>query len=392
MRHRSTVRRLIALAAVLVAVSLWSIPNGSGAQEGASSLRVMTYNIKHGQGNDDCDDATPAAGDVPAVQCAVDLDRTTGVIEALDPDIAAIQEVDRFWARSGGIDQTEELGNDLDMETCFAANLDHGPDNHADEDHEYGTLILSRFPILSCENTLLPTEDGWEPRGLLEARIDVDEIGEVAVLGTHLQSNRRAEEEEAARLRTEQVDFITERVASIDVPLVLMGDLNAEPDDPELEPLFAPDGGLEDAWTIAGVPADPDSTPDTEGFTVPAERTGDPENQIDYIFAAAPFTFESAEVVIDEETRMASDHYPVVADLTLIEADSPSGTDSAPLGEDGDGDDPPVGDDGDDESPVSDDDDDETPASGDDDDESLLEEPEPPAATPVATSFATPLT
>ena len=392
MRHCSTAGRLTALAAVLVAVSLWSIPNGSGAQEGASSLRVMTYNIKHGQGNDDCDDVTPAAGDVPALQCAVDLDRTAGVIEAQEPDIAAIQEVDRFWARSGGIDQAEELGSNLDMETCFATNLDHGPDNHADEDHEYGTLILSRFPILSCENTLLPTEDGWEPRGLLEARIDVEGIGEVAVLGTHLQSNRRDEEEEAARLRTEQVEFIAERVASIDLPLVLMGDLNAELDDPELEPLFDPDGALEDAWTVAGVPADPDSIPDTEGFTVPAERTGDPENRIDYIFASAPFTFESAQVVIDEETRLASDHFPVVAELTLIEANSPTGIDRAPSGEDGDGDNPPVGNDGDDEFPPSNDDDDESPARDDDDDESPVGEPETPAATPVTTSFVTPRT
>ncbi len=382
MRNHSNVRWLVALAAVLMAVSAWSVPGGSWAQEGAGSLRVMTYNIKHGQGNDECADATPAAGDVPDVQCAVDLDRTAGVIEAQEPDIAAIQEVDRFWARSGGIDQTEELRNKLDMETCFAPNLRHGPDNHADKDHEYGTLILSRFPILSCDNTLLPAEDGWEKRGLLEARIDVEGIGEVAVLGTHLQSNRSGEEEEAVRLRTEQVEVVAERVAKIDVPIVLMGDFNAEPDDPELEPLFDPDGGLEDAWAIAGVPADPASTPDTEGFTVPAERTGDPENRIDYIFASSEFAVDSVEVVIDEETRLASDHYPVIADLTLIEANSPSGTDSAPSGEDGDGDDSPVGDDSDDGPPASDDGDDESPVG----------EPEPPAATPVAPSFATPLT
>jgi len=382
MRNHSNVRWLVALAAVLMAVSAWSVPGGSWAQEGAGSLRVMTYNIKHGQGNDECDDATPTAGDVPDVQCAVDLDRTAGVIEEREPDIAAIQEVDRFWARSGGVDQTEELRNKLDMETCFAANLDHGPDNHATEDHEYGTLILSRFPILSCDNTLLPAEDGWEKRGLLEARIDVEGIGEVAVLGTHLQSNRSGEEEEAVRLRTEQVEVVAERVAKIDVPIVLMGDFNAEPDDPELEPLFDPDGGLEDAWAIAGVPADPDSTPDTEGFTVPAERTGDPENRIDYIFASSEFAVDSVEVVIDEETRLASDHYPVVADLTLIEADTPAGNGAAPSGEDGD-EDPPAG------NPEPEDDGDEPPGGNpepEDGDEG------PPGATPAAPSFATPLT
>lgn len=344
MRNRSTVRWLIALAAILLAVSAWSVPGRGGAQEGAGSLRVMTYNIKHGQGNDECTDATPIAGNVPAEQCAVDLERTAKVIEEQEPDIAAIQEVDRFWARSGGVDQPDELLNELDMQSCFAPNLEHGPDDHATEDHEYGTLILSRFPIVSCENTLLPTADGWEKRGLLEARIDVEGIGEVAILGTHLQSNRRGEEEEAVRLRTAQVEVITERVASIDVPVVLMGDLNAEPNDPELDQLFDQEASLQDTWAVAGDDEGPDNP---EGFTVPAAETGDPENRIDYIFATSAFAVDRVEVVIDEETRMASDHYPVVADLTFGTAETSSGGNPVvPSGENGDDDPPGTGNDG----------------------------------------------
>jgi len=323
MLHRLNLRYGLCLTMILVAVGASGLPSGSDAQGDPDTVRVMSYNIKHGQGNDDCVDPTAVEGEVPDVQCAVDLERTAEVIRAQDPDIVAIQEVDRFWARSGAVDQPDELGTMLNMETCFAANLDHDPDDHGSEDHQYGTLILSRFPILSCENTLLPTPDDWEQRGLLEARIDVEGVGEISVLDTHLQAGREGEEQEAIRQRTEQAEAIAEQVKGIDVPVVLMGDFNAQPDDAELASLFETETGLQDAWTVNG--------DGTGGFTVPVEETAEPESRIDYIFVSSDLTVNSAEVVINEGTRITSDHYPVIADLSFSGAGTPEATPDGPV-------------------------------------------------------------
>ena len=56
---------------------------------------------------------------------------------------------------------------------CYAANLNHPADDHADRPHPYGTLILSRFPIRSCNTTPLPRTGENEQRGFTLAVIDV---------------------------------------------------------------------------------------------------------------------------------------------------------------------------------------------------------------------------
>ncbi len=232
------------------------------------------------------------------------------VIRAANPDIVALQEIDRFWSRSGAVDQPAVLAEMLDMEPCFGANQHHGPDEHGGDNHEYGTLILSRHPVLICQNTLLPTPGGWEQRGLLGARIAVEGIGEVSIVNTHLQTGREDAEEEAVRQREEQARAIADRVRQIGIPLVLMGDFNANPEDPELESLFTAGTGLQEAWAVAG--------DDADGFTCPADPDGDPENRIDYVFVSRDFTVVRAKVIVDSDAREASDHFPVVVELTRL--------------------------------------------------------------------------
>lgn len=314
---------LLAMLAVLLLVAAGlgrqDTSTPAPAQGDASGLRVVTYNIKHGQGNDDCDDEEAAEGTPAAVQCAVDLERTADIISSLEPDILAIQEVDRFWDRSGGVDQPTELVESLGMSACFGVNLNHEPDGHADEPHQYGTATLTTFPILDCDNTFLPTTEGWEQRGLLETRVEIEGVGEVAILNTHLQAGRQGQEEEAIRQRTEQAEFIADRIAEIDVPVIFMGDLNAEPDDAELEPLRNPDLELQDAWEIA---RDEDEDQDPDGFTSPASPDEDAERRIDYIFISGDIEVLSIDVPVSEDTRMASDHFPVVADLALVDTEA----------------------------------------------------------------------
>src|SRR5688572_255745 len=58
-----------------------------------TTVRVLTYNVHHGEGTDG----------------KVDLPRIAAVIKAADPDLVALQEVDNKCRRSGKVDQTAEL-------------------------------------------------------------------------------------------------------------------------------------------------------------------------------------------------------------------------------------------------------------------------------------------
>ena len=56
-------------------------------------VRVLTYNIHHGEGLDG----------------RIDLPRQAAIMTSAAPDLVALQEVDRGTARAGGVDQLAEL-------------------------------------------------------------------------------------------------------------------------------------------------------------------------------------------------------------------------------------------------------------------------------------------
>ena len=251
----------------------------------------MTYNIRHGQGNE--------------VDVGSNLERTARVIRAAAPDIVALQEVDRFWPRSGCVDQPAELAALLGMDACYGANLigAGGPGS------EYGVAILSRYPLVRSYATTLPAFDGWEPRGLLEARIAVPGAGEIVVFTTHLQVGQRGRALEGQRQREAQARVVARRISETDRPAILTGDFNADPGDAELSPLRSTDLGLIDAWRAAGEGAG--------GATIPCHPECEPANRIDAIFVTRRLAVTRVEVWDDATSRMSSDHFPVIADIEV---------------------------------------------------------------------------
>ncbi len=267
----------------------------------------MTYNIKHGQSNAPCTQPRPLPGELPFPDCNLDLAGTISVLREHAPDIVALQEVDRFWARSAYTDQPAVIAAGLLMNHhCFASNLDHGPDTHSNVPHQYGTAIISRFPILSCSNTLLTTFSGWEQRGILGALINVRGVP-THVYSTHLQASRtvRGVFQTAVPQRVLQVNDIMDLLAEVTDPIVLMGDFNAGSTSTEMRPLYT---RLLDVWREAGTGS---------GNTSPARLSGDPTSRIDYIFVSPSVAISSVYVPIDSQTRLASDHYPVVANIAV---------------------------------------------------------------------------
>jgi endonuclease/exonuclease/phosphatase family metal-dependent hydrolase len=254
-------------------------------------LQVTTYNIHHGTGNDAC--TPPPVSVPPQTECGFNLERVAATIRSFDSDVVALQEVDRFWARSGYTDQPAFLGQALGMFTCYAPNLDHQPDSHSTLPHQYGTLILSRYPITTCNNTLLPRPSGTEQRGLLEAVISVEDTP-VRVYNTHLHTTIPARE-----LQTQAIPSLIGTPAE---PVVLMGDFNARPNAAEMAPIYAQ---FEDAWSLGG---------EGSGFTFPAAPDAEPNRRIDYVFLSrGNVAVVSAAVTLNDETRMTADHLPLTA-------------------------------------------------------------------------------
>ena len=294
-----TISRPSILACVFVTMTAANSSFAQGVPNaGERSVRVMTYNIHHGTGNADCATPRPAPGHPPNPDCGLDLDAIADVIRAESPDIVGLQEVDRFWARSGGVDQPAVLAAALGMHHCYGANLSHGPDSHATVPHQYGTAILSRFPILDCTNTFLPRGNpGTEQRGLLSALINVRGVP-LRFHNTHLHTrfaDRRVQIQEIVRL-----------IGAPSDPTVLVGDLNAIPSESTMAPLYS---ALEDAWLEGGDGG--------AGNTFPAHPVTNPNRRIDYVFVSDAVGVSRAEVAITPLTRLASDHYPLVAALKL---------------------------------------------------------------------------
>src|SRR6187401_3225015 len=84
-------------------------PQSNGASASVRSIKVLTYNIHHGRGTDG----------------KYSLERIASVIAAQDPDIVALQEVEKFRTRTAHDDQPEHLAELLGMKHVFAPIRTH---------------------------------------------------------------------------------------------------------------------------------------------------------------------------------------------------------------------------------------------------------------------------
>ncbi|MEU5364236.1 endonuclease/exonuclease/phosphatase family protein [Streptomyces sp. NPDC005925] len=250
-----------------------------GTRAPATPLRVATYNIHAGAGEDG----------------VFDLDRTARALRDLDADVIGLEEVDVHWgARSDFVDEARALAGKLGMRVFFAPIYDMDPAAPGDERRQYGVAVLSRYPVLEAENheiTRLSTQTPGSPPapapGFAEVTVNV-RGAHAHVYVTHL--DYRAD----PSVRAAQVADTLKVLAADDGPKVLVGDFNAEASAPELAPLWEE---LRDA--THGV-----------GGTYPAIA---PVKQIDFVTVSPDITVTAAHAVATD----ASDHRPVVTDLEL---------------------------------------------------------------------------
>jgi len=203
-----------------------------------TDLTVVSFNIESAHGPDG----------------SVQLDLLARTLASWKPDIVLLQEVDKGQLRSGRVDMPAYLGEKLGLHSTFGANMAGRAGG------QYGTALLSRFPIESAENTPLPRLAGDEPRGLLHAVLDVDGT-QLSAYVVHLQHT-------STRARMAQIKAVRRLVVDDPLPKVIGGDFNAHPGSGvmALARSFA-----SDTWTAVG------SGP---GLTVPRVA---PRARIDYL-------------------------------------------------------------------------------------------------------------
>ena len=229
---------------------------GGGKQK---NLRLMTYNVRHLEGEDGI----------------VSPERIAHIISAVRPDAVALQELDSVNGRTLYADQLAELAWHTGMYATWATAISFAGGG-------YGVGMLTRERPLSVRRIPLP---GSEPRMLL-----IVELSQYVYACTHLDLTEQA--------RLASVDIIKREAARSTKPFFIAGDLNAEPHD---EPITR----LSDDFQILN---------DTTQPTFPASE---PDICIDYILVSKGSG--SANVrrskVLNQPT--ASDHRPLVVDLTF---------------------------------------------------------------------------
>lgn len=261
-------------ACAIVSVGVAFAPSSaSAADDTGFTLRVLTYNIHHGEG----------------VDGRLDLARIGAVIKGANADIVALQEVDQGAERTGGVDQAAKLAELTGLRAIFGKAMDY-------QGGAYGLAILSRFPLSNSRTHLLPTDPGFEPRALLEASVALgDGRSEILLLVTHLDHHA----EPAQRLKQAAEIPQLFPAGANRPPMILAGDLNATPDVAPVTTLLA-------HWSDSAA-----------GKELPTTPVAAPRRQIDYILYRPTTRLRVIDIRVLEE-KTASDHRPLLAVFELV--------------------------------------------------------------------------
>lgn len=236
-------------------------------------LKLMTYNIHI---------ANP-----PASPSVTDVAGIAKVINAVQPDFVALQEVDRFTDRSGkDLDQAAKIAELTGMNYRFFKALDRS-------NGEYGVAILTKFEIEESQGFVLPVvqQTGAELRALGLIRVKLPDGRDFVFAATHLDHLEDVNRELQSR------EILKSLKSYQKYPIVLGGDFNMNQSN--------------EVWNTLKLV-----------FTVPCtlcqptHSATNPTTAIDYLIlntvAHTDFTVKSYNTY--PETK-ASDHLPVVMEL-----------------------------------------------------------------------------
>ena len=206
-------------------------------------------------------------------------ERIADIVEPLEADFLALQEVeDRSVA---GTTVSEFLGARLGMHAYRGVTLRR-------QDADYGNLVLSKHVARGSVLHDISVRGG-EPRGCIEVDVDIDNL-HVRLFATHLGLR--------VRERLQQVERLAPALRRDDADLrILAGDIN------EWRPAGRVLRALHDTFE-----------PAPRRRTFPSHL---PTIALDRILVSPRHALAKIRTVNNAESRMASDHLPLVCDIML---------------------------------------------------------------------------
>jgi endonuclease/exonuclease/phosphatase family metal-dependent hydrolase len=235
-------------------------------------MRLLTWNIHKGIGGRDR---------------RYSLDRIIACIEAENPDLICLQEVDRLVHRSRHDDQPRLLARYFRCHSVFQPTVRVG-------DGGYGNLVLSRWPVASRHRISL-RHGARKPRGAQLLLVESPE-GAIHLVHTHLGLAERERLAQAERL----LGHMLFRSADPH-PALVVGDFNDWRDSLGRE-RFATFGFRQV------------TSPASRFRTFPAWLA---MGSLDKVFVRGGIEVRHARVVRTSLAKTASDHLPVVVDFHL---------------------------------------------------------------------------
>ena len=235
-------------------------------------MRLLSWNIHKGIGGRDR---------------RYSLQRIIDCIDHEHPDLVCLQEVDRLVGRSNFDDQPRLLGQSLNLQSTFQANV---PVSNG----TYGNLILSRWAVGSTHRISLK-RGIRKSRGAQLIHVETPE-GALHLVNTHLGLDERE--------RHWQIDFLLDHElfqSSRVMPTFIAGDFN------DWRNTLA-------EQSLANHGFQQVTSPPSEYRSFPSWL---PVGGLDKVFVRGEVTTERVKVVRTSLARVASDHLPIVVDFSL---------------------------------------------------------------------------
>lgn len=287
-------------------------------------MKCVSYNIQYGIGLDR----------------AYDIGRIADAVR--DADVIALQEVTRNNPMNQGRDMVADLREALPDYFCvYGPNLEVDMGSRIEDGRaidvrlQFGNMVLSRTPILSSRNLLLPRRRSIDvlnfQRGAIEALIQTS-LGPIRFYSVHL--DHRGPDE-----RREQLDYLMERVLAYPIEggaitgtaefgfpepprpehFMLMGDFNLLAGTDEHAAFVGRADHEFGVPRVASRPVDAAAAVSPEPATtwVDPDRPDDRSRwkRIDYVFTSAELSDKVRRSWVDAEAP-GSDHLPLWVELT----------------------------------------------------------------------------
>ncbi len=273
-----------------------------------STFTLVTYNIGYLSGM-----TNNQAIETDQAFYQKNMEQVIATFQAQQPDLIAFQEIDFGADRSYQVDQLRTLAEALGMaHMAKAINWDkrYVPFPYFPPSAHFGRVlsgqgILSRFPLANHERIVLervPSNTFYYDAFYLDRLAEVCQTEiqgkTITIINVHLEAFDKP-------TRKRQTDFVRGLYAEYAKanPTILLGDFNSE--------LAEEDATIRSILQLPNVVAacPPSQLDSPEAFTY---ASGDPQQQIDYIF------YDSTQLSVQhwdvlQEMETPSDHLPVLA-------------------------------------------------------------------------------